>query len=453
MNNARAKLPWGTGDAASPLFLRIFLLMLVCVAVVQLLNFALLVAVQPPTPRAYTMGEIARVLKEGRDPSGQLVFTEHQQIDRSILAPRAERARPALAMALEVPPDQSDFGFERPPFPQRAPTYERNALPRAQPPRDIAAARAFIVLDAFVASYKRPDGSWVTIRPASREFELWRWFGLLWLLFTALAVVPFAWALAHRLAKPIRAFAAAAERLGRDPRASPMALSGPAEIADAAASFNKMQARLNRYVDDRTTMIGALAHDLRTPLMRLELRLERAPVALRQSCESDIRDMEAMVAATLAYVRDMSLPVGRRPLDLRSLTESVTDDLADRGAAVSLEPGDPMVIDGHSAALKTMLSNLISNAVKYAGGAQVRLGREPGEVRIEVRDEGPGIPAEDLDRVFEPLFRGERSRNRDTGGMGLGLASARAVARAHGGEIILQNRPEGGLQALVTLPV
>jgi two-component system OmpR family sensor kinase len=435
-----------------PLFLRIFLLMLACVAVVQLLNFALLVAVQPPTPRGYTVGEIARALQDGRDPSGELVFTARERTDPEIWAPRADRIRPALGMVLGVPESRIDFGFVTPPFPQRAPTYDRAVMPPPIPPRDVAAARTFLVLDDFRASYQRPDGVWVTVRPAGHVFELWRWLGLLWLIFTAAAVVPFAWALARRLAKPIGAFAAAAERLGRDPRAAPLALSGPAEIADAAAAFNQMQARLNRYVDDRTTMIGALAHDLRTPLMRLELRLEGAPRVLRQACEGDVRDMEAMVASTLAYVRDTSRPTGRRPLDLRSLTESVTDDLSDRGAQVTLEPGEPVVVEGNPAALKAMLSNLISNALNYAGSAEVRLGQDEEEVRIEVRDNGPGIPADDLDRMFEPFFRGERSRNRDTGGIGLGLASARAVARAHGGDVTLENRHGGGLSALVTLP-
>ncbi len=441
-----------TRGAELPLFTRIFLLMLACVAVVQLLNFALLVAVQPPTPRAFTVGEIAKVLEEGKDSTGQLTFTTHEAIDPNILAPRAERVRPALAMALGVPESRIDFGFTKPPFPQRVPTYDRRSLPPVVAPRDIAAARTFIVLDDFLASYQRLDGAWVTIRPAGHELEIWRWLGLLWLLFTAAAVVPFAWALAHRLAKPIGAFAAAAERLGRDPRAAPLALTGPPEIADAAAAFNQMQARLNRYVDDRATVIAAIAHDLRTPLMRLELRLEDASDEIRRTCESDIRDMESMISATLAFVRDTSRPAARRPLDLRTLTESVTDDLSDRGAPVTLAPGEAVVIDGNPAALKALLSNLIQNALKYAGNADVALGRADGVATIEVRDDGPGIALEDLDRVFEPFFRGERSRNRDTGGIGLGLASVRAVARAHGGDVTIENRPEGGLRARVLLP-
>ncbi|MEZ0242913.1 MAG: sensor histidine kinase [Sphingomonas sp.] len=438
--------------AQSPLFLRIFLLMLACVAVVQLLNFALLVAVQPPTPRTYTVGDIAKVLQDGHDQSGELEFTERVPTDPAIWAPRADRIRPALAMVLGIPESRIEFGFVTPPFPQRAPTYDRASLPTPIPPSSLTAARTFLVLDDFLASYQKPDGTWVTVRPAGHAFELWRWLALISLIGTAAAVVPFAWGLARRLAKPIDAFAAAAERLGRDPRAEPIALGGPPEIAEAAAAFNQMQARLNRYVDDRATMIGAIAHDLRTPLMRLELRLENAPEKIRRAAEADIRDMESMLAATLAFVRDTTRPHGRRPLDLRSLVENVTDDMTDLGNDVTLAPGETIVLDGNPAALKSMIANLVGNAVKYAGSAEVSLAQEAEQAVIEVSDTGPGIAAEDLDRVFEPFFRSEPSRNRDTGGIGLGLASVRAVARAHGGDAMVENRPEGGLLARVTIP-
>ena len=439
--------------AESPLFVRIFLLMLACVGVVQLLNFALLVAVQPPTPRAYTVGDIAKVLQDGHDPSGELEFTERLPTNPAIWAPRADRIRPALAMVVGVPESRIEFGFVTPPFPQRAPTYDRSKLAPPILPATVPAARSFLVLDDFLASYQLPDGKWVTVRPAGHAFELWRWLALLSLIGTAAAVVPFAWGLARRLAKPIAVFAEAAERLGRDPRAEPIAMSGPIEIADAAAAFNQMQARLNRYVDDRATMIGAIAHDLRTPLMRLELRMENAPEKIRRACESDIRDMESMLAATLAFVRDTTKPTGRRPLDLRSLAENVTDDMTDMGNDVALAPGEVIVIDGNPAALKSMISNLAGNAVKYAGSAQLSLSREKCQAVIEVRDSGPGIAAEDLDRVFEPFFRSEPSRNRDTGGIGLGLASVRAVARAHGGDATVENLPERGLLARVTIPI
>lgn len=438
--------------AESPIFLRIFWLMLACVVVVQLLNSALLVAVQPPPPRMYTVGDIAKALQDGHDPSGELEFIERVPTDPTIWAPRADRIRPALSMVLGVPQDRIDFGFVNPPFPQRAPTYDRRTLPPPVLPASVTAARGFLVLDDFLASYRRDDGTWVTVRPAGHAFELWRWLALLSLVFTAGVVIPFAWALARRFAQPIDAFAAAAERLGRDPRAEPIAVDGPPEIAEAAAAFNEMQARLNRYVDDRATMIAAIAHDLRTPLMRLELRMENAPEKIRRACEADIRDMESMLSATLAFVRDTTRPHGRRPLDLRSLAENVADDMTDMGNDVTLEAGDPIVLDGNPAALKAMMSNLVGNAVKYAGSATVSLEKDEGQAVIEVRDRGPGIAPGDMDRVFEPFFRSEPSRNRDTGGIGLGLASVRAVARAHGGDATVENRPEGGLLARVTIP-
>ena len=438
--------------ARSPLFLRIFLLMLICVAVTQLLNVLLLLAIQAPTAKLYTVGQVANALqRHSNDTTDDFVVSEASSVTLSPWNPRGERTQMALAMLLHVDPQNIDVRFARP-FLMREPVYDRSSVPRLTPPATLAAARDLAIVGDFTAAVRRSDGHWLKIEPVP-GFEPWRWFVLIWLVLSALAVAPFAWALAHRLAKPIGAFAAAAERLGRDPRAAPLELDGPAEIAEAAHAFNQMQARLNRYVDDRAIVIAAIAHDLRTPLMRLGLRIETAPETLREPCENDIREMQAMISAAMTYVRDTSKPGVRRPLDLRSLAETVVDDLSDHGEAVSLDTGEPLVLDGNPVALKAMLSNLVCNAVKYAGGAEVSLARVDGHVVIEVRDDGPGIPAEDLERVFEPFFRGERSRNRDTGGIGLGLASARAVARAHGGDVMLENRGSTGLLARVTLPV
>ncbi len=438
------------GVARSPLFPRVFLLMLTCVAVVQLMNFVLLIAVQTPTSRIHTVGEVAHAIERGGDPGEALIFTRTSTLERAPWNPRGERLQLALATALELPIARVDFRIPTP-FLQRERVYSRAGVPAPLKPASRQAARDSIIIGDFIAAIQNEDGSWRQV--ASNEaFEPWRWFVLLWLILSAVAVAPFAWVLARRLTKPIGAFAAAAERLGRDPRAAPIAIQGPAEIAEAASAFNRMQARLNRYVDDRATVVGAVAHDLRTPLMRLGLRLEAAPEDLRDACEGDIRDMEAMVAATLSYVRDTNTLLERRPLDLRSLAETVIDDLTDCGAAVSLAHGEPMVIEGNSAALKAMLANLVCNAVKYAGGAEVTIERDEDLVRVLVCDHGPGIPEEDVERAFEPFFRGERSRNRDTGGIGLGLASARATARAHGGDLMLRNREPHGLVAEVSLP-
>jgi two-component system OmpR family sensor kinase len=438
--------------ARSPLFLRIFLLMLICVAVTQLLNFLLLLAIQAPSAKLYTVGQIVHAMQLGHDDEGdEFEFTRVPNVVKAPWNPRGERIQLALALALRVPVDAVEIRFPRP-LMMREQVYDRSSVPRPIAPASLAAARDAVIIGDFVAAFRQPDGRWIEIEP-EHGFEPWRWFVLIWLVFSAIAVAPFAWALAHRLAKPIGAFAAAAERLGRDPRAAPLELDGPAEIAEAAHAFNQMQARLNRYVDDRAIVIAAIAHDLRTPLMRLGLRIEEAPEALRETCENDIREMQAMISAAMTYVRDTSTKGPRRPLDLRSLAETVVDDLSDRGEAVGLDTGEPVVLDGNPVAIKSMLSNLVVNAVKYAGSAEVSLSQVDGHAMIEIRDEGPGIPSEDLERVFEPFFRGERSRNRDTGGIGLGLASARAVARAHGGDVTLEIRVGAGLLARVMLPV
>jgi signal transduction histidine kinase len=441
----------GTAAPRSPLFLRIFVRMLACVAVVQLLNFALLFAVQTPNPKLHTVGQIAQAMRHPAAAPEGFTVQRTDSVEHQPWNPRAERTEVALATALGVPRDHVILRFPVG-FLQRPQVYNRAGVPPAPAPANAVAAQDVIVNGSFEASLKLPDGSWRTVSPGE-GLEPWRLFVLVWLLLSALAVAPFAWTMAQRFARPIGAFARAAERLGRDPRAPPIELDGPAEIAEAARAFNDMQARLNRYVDDRATMIAAVAHDLRTPLMRLGLRIEDADPAIRTACECDIREMQAMISAVMAYVRESSRIGVRRPLDLRSLAETVVDEASDRGAAVSLETGDPVVIEADPVALKAMLANLVGNAIKYAGGAQLVLERREHEAVIAVRDRGPGIPDEDMERVFDPFFRGERSRNRDTGGMGLGLASARAAARAHGGDITLRRRDGGGMCAMVTLPL
>ena len=248
-------------------------------------------------------------------------------------------------------------------------------------------------------------------------------------------------------------FASAAKQLGRDPGAPALTTSiGPPEVRAAAAAFNQMQERLRRYVDDRTMMVAAIAHDLRTPLARLAFRLEEAPDAVRDAAAGDIAEMREMIAATLSFVKDLSQPVTRSTIDLLSLIRHQTQANRQMGEPVSDGPMQPAWIEGDPSGIARMLDNLIGNAVTYGCSALVCLRMEKDSAVIEVLDEGPGIPVPLLERVFEPFFRLEPSRNRHTGGMGLCLASARAVARAHGGDLTLHNRLAGGLCAQVIIP-
>lgn len=429
-----------------PLFLRIFAVMVACVATVQIVNFSLVVLIGVPIPQIYTIGQVADTLARGTDRSRRLrvVMSDESPI---ATVQRDRGARTALAHRLGVATERVEIF-------RYIPLGSNLRLPFVGSPqrRETTDSNQFFFGD-FQSAVRIADGRWRTARPTQRDVSHWGWRVLLVMLAAIVVVAPFAWWLSRRVARPIAMFAAAAERLGRNFRAAPIAPGGLPEIVEAAAAFNRMQGRLERFVEDRGLLIAAIAHDLRTPLMRLSLRLAAAPDPLRVAIERDIADMDAMIVAATAFIRDVREPATRRPLDLRSLIESLTDELADRGDRVSLAPGDPLVIEADAHGLRALVSNLIGNAIKYAGDAEVSLYRDGGEAVIEVRDHGPGVAPADLDRVFEPFFRGEPSRNRDTGGIGLGLASVRAVAQAHGGDATIANHAGGGAVARVMLPL
>ncbi|MBW4330549.1 HAMP domain-containing protein [Stakelama sp. CBK3Z-3] len=424
--------------------------MLLALLLVQIFNFALVVLVPPPQPDITSLATVVEALEQ--KPSETLRISYDHPPSKKMAGPHERRIAKILANRLGIPANQVNVDTHFP-APHGAPMAMFGREGPVQRERMDSLPRPEAVLFGDFTVSARMDNRWITVKPKENAMAPWRRRALLWLLVAIVVVAPVAWILARALARPIRLFAQAAERLGRDPKAPPLALSGPPEIGEAAAAFNEMQSRLNRYVEDRTTLMAAIAHDLRTPLMRLGLRLENAPGDLRTACEEDIRDMEEMVAAVMAFVRDMRRPSRRQRLDLQALAQSVTDGFEDAGGAVTLEPGEPVVVEGDAASLKAMLSNLVGNALKYADGATVSLITQGANAVIEVRDCGPGMEPDDLERAFEPFFRGERSRNRNTGGIGLGLASARAVARGHGGDIVLANRPEGGLIATATLPL
>jgi signal transduction histidine kinase len=200
-------------------------------------------------------------------------------------------------------------------------------------------------------------------------------------------------------------------------------------------------------------MIGAIAHDLRTPLTRLRFRIEAAPDELRAKLATDIDEMEAMVASTLAFVQDATRPVERTRLEVSSLVETVMDDAAETGADAAVERAERAVVDGDPVALKRLVTNLVDNALKFGSQARGRVFREAGMAVVEVDDNGPGVPESEIERAFEPFQRLESSRSRETGGAGLGLAVVRAIARGHGGEVTLHNRAGGGLRARVAIPL
>lgn len=270
----------------------------------------------------------------------------------------------------------------------------------------------------------------------------------------AVAILLSAWVLGFTT-RPLRRFAAAANRLGVDMRAPSLDESGPREVRLAAAAFNKMQRRLKAFVEDRTRMLAAVSHDLRTPLTRIRLRAEFIDDdSVREKMLTDLQEMESMIGATLAFARDEAGQEAIEPLDLSAVMDRLAGDWQEAGMPVAfIRPHGSMPIMGRRTALRRAIGNLVDNAVKYGVRAEIRAMLEEDTAVIVVDDFGPGIPEAEFDNVFRPFYRLEGSRSRDTGGTGLGLSVANDIVRAHGGEIRLENRPQGGLRVIVMLPL
>jgi two-component system OmpR family sensor kinase len=307
--------------------------------------------------------------------------------------------------------------------------------------------------EGFLAGLQQDSGMWRIAESVVPGFPNEFQRQAMWLFALGiLPLVPLAWLFSRALVAPIQRFSLASQRLGSDTRAEPLPLDGPPEMRAAIESFNTMQARLNRLLEERTHMIGAIAHDLRTPLTRLAFRLESLAPPLGDKVNADIQEMKAMISAALDFVRERSTGGRRERLDFRSLVESVVDDQTDVGNDVTLQEGDPIVLSGDSTALRRVVVNLVDNALKYGERARLRLKRQAQDCTLEIDDDGPGIPGSQQERVFQPFYRIETSRNRNTGGIGLGLATVRAIVLDHGGSIRLHNRPEGGLRVTLTIP-
>ncbi|MDR7269357.1 protein-histidine pros-kinase [Pelomonas saccharophila] len=270
------------------------------------------------------------------------------------------------------------------------------------------------------------------------------------LLIIALA----AWWGSRWLAGPVRRLVSAAQGLtpalaqGR-PAPELNESEGTREVRDAAAVFNRMAAELSGQFEERGLMIAAISHDLRTPLTRMRLRLETGEVeaGVRERCVEDIREMNRLVESVIEVFRPADTAELQR-VDLSALAQSAVDDLAETGATVSFS-GPPAVVSADPVALRRVVDNLVGNALRYAGNAQVSVDLSAGVTRLVVEDDGPGIPEAELERVRQPFRRVEGSRNRATGGTGLGLYIAQQLVRRQGALLVLANRPEGGLRAEV----
>ncbi len=404
-------------------------------AVVMLVQFAMVFRGPPPGFGPVPIARIAQALRTGHAPvtgRGEVIvlsFSTTDRFGRSEERTSPERDR-AIAALIPAPADQVRGYYE---------------WPVHDPDQDIHGS--------FTIG-RRTDNGWL-VASASRAPGLGRWrIAILQsMLVTLLILSLLAWAAARRISRPIRRLAEAAKRarLGA-PEAIP--LQGPREIRELGKAMEAMQVRILQQAENRTVMLGAMAHDLGTPLSRLAFWIEQLPDAARDRAAADIDEMRAMLAATLRFTRDDRAQGEMVRLDLGSVIESLADDLAAAGNPVTVEPGPRMVLVGDAQALRRLFGNLVENALRYGRVAEIWWAVEEGHGEILIDDQGPGFDPVRADKLFAPFVRGESSRNRATGGTGLGLAIVRSIAELHGGEVTLENRPGGaGGRVRVRLPL
>lgn len=272
---------------------------------------------------------------------------------------------------------------------------------------------------------------------------------------SALVIAVITFFITRRLSRSWALLAHAADRVGRGDYPEPVPETGPIEIRRAAKAFNRMTARLKRFVEDRTRMLAAISHDLRTPITSLRLRAEFVEDAEnRARIIETLDEMEQMVEAAMAFAREETANEETRKINITALVESAVEDLAETGRPISfVGDGATRVYPCRPLSVKRAFGNLVSNALRFGDHVEVAVrDADDGGLWIEISDDGPGIPVNQREQVFEPFFRLEESRNRDTGGIGLGMAIARTAIRAHGGEIYLEESPKGGLLARIYLP-
>tara|TARA_R110002124_G_scaffold54062_7_gene154310 strand:- start:7109 stop:8536 length:1428 start_codon:yes stop_codon:yes gene_type:complete len=298
-----------------------------------------------------------------------------------------------------------------------------------------------------------PGGRWLNVGTSFARPPLqWPIYSILTFGTTAAAIlIVMIWYLVARLTGPLRRLARSAERFGRGEDVAPLPEAGPEEVRNLTRAFNRMQARLTRFVADRTRILAAVSHDLRSPLTALRVRAEMVDDdETREALIETTMEMQQMAEATLDFAKGLSGSEAPEAVRLAALLAGV---VAEEGEGVDLAPGPDLTLRLRPVSIRRALRNVISNALRYGDQARVSWHLDNGDVVIEIHDQGPGIPENELERVFDPFYRLETSRSLETGGHGLGLSIARSILRAHGGEIVLANDPQGGLVARVTLPL
>ncbi len=416
----------------------ILTLVIASVVLAAVANFVITFAGPPPRDPPRGLVAIARLLKTGQ---------------------QKDEAGPELTIRMSATPPKPDKHkhWVMRPDPKVA---GRLAALLGRPQTDIVAYTSLRppgIPGAFVGHFLfalRTEGGWrVVENPRPPRFLHWHWRTLAGMLLTVLALSLPAWALARTISRPLRELARAAEqaRAGAERPAFPD--DGPAEVRALTGAVSAMHDRLSDHARSRTTMLAAIAHDLGTPLSRLAFWIEQLPDPARDRASGDIAEMRGMIGDILSFAREEAGARDETLVELSSLLQSLADDMAISGPIALDEDGPRLVVRADPRALRGAFTNLIGNALRYAGAAELSWQIEGNWVTVRVMDRGPGIDADDIDRLFEPFVRGEASRNRATGGTGLGLAIVRTIANRHGGSASLTNREGGGTVATVRLPI
>ncbi len=356
------------------------------------------------------------------------------------LVPSNDRQHPPAPDARQSLPRREE-GFRRPALETHNSSPASRFRPRGMPLKQLMLAVKLDNGQWFIAHSSAPDFSLLASRQTLNFVVIACVLVLLVVIFQI-----------RKITRPLSSLAIAANNLGRGRKVEPLPEIGPSDVKETVTAFNRMNDRLQRFVSDRTRMLAALSHDLRTPMTSMRLRLELMEDSdEKQRLLQSLDEMQQMSEATLTFVRHSGDVEPTQTVDLTALVDSLVEDLCEIGMAVQCDSLTPVVMELRPVSIKRALRNLMENAVHYGDKARVNLSLDKNQAVISIIDSGPGIAESEKESVFEPFVRLEQSRNRQTGGMGLGLSIARQIIRSHGGELELVNL-QPGLKAVVTLP-
>lgn len=443
----------------------------------QTISVAVLFFVRPPPPQLFSAAWLAEVTSdlvaavwEVSPPERASLLAARSEATWFSLAwqrerpetpgpgqhPSQERLRTRIEQALKVPVDAVlvGGGLRGPGPTMLGPMPRLSGRGPERPPAPSLDDLDLPVLAPFTIAVRGNDGTWLVLSALVPGESIWRLVPFAaWLMSAGLVVTILSLLAASRLLAPLQGLARATERMGLDRAAAPVVEQGPREIRVIVRAFNRMQDRLRRFVDDRTEMLASISHDLRTPLTRLRLRLELSSDSeLRRAALADVEAMQAMVAETLSFAVHDAHRETARPTDFAVLVAGVCDDLADAGHDVRYRGPPHLTLLCQPVGMRRAIANLVDNAVKFGGKARVVLTPDGEEVAVSVLDRGPGIPEDEFDRVFRPFYRLAPVGDDAVSGAGLGLAVARNILRAHGGDVTLRRRRVRGLVATAHLP-